>query len=189
VNERIAEQLDDLRRRQEQLRVAASQQIVALTDHGAISPGAVTAEVDDHGLLSGLSIDQTVRRRISPADLAEAIDREVQRVQQPTTAVLRAVGLEATSRTAAGDIARIEQVAAVLGRTMASITDDAPRPDPHVVAGTGTRATATYGVIRSVVCDPAWLARSTDVAVGEEVVAVCRRAALDSDTDLRQDEA
>jgi hypothetical protein len=40
-----------------------------------------------------------------------------------------------------------------------------------------------------VVCDPAWLARSTDVAVGEEVVAVCRRAALDSDTDLRQDEA
>jgi hypothetical protein len=46
--------------------------------------------------------------------------------------------------------------------------------------------TAAYGVVRSVTCDPAWLARSTDVTIADRVVAVCRRAALASDVDLGQ---
>jgi signal transduction histidine kinase len=185
----ISERIQDLRARQERLLSDVGQQVQTLSDDIPVPLTAVIASVNDKGLLDALAIDRTVRRRSSPENLARAIDRAIQMAQQPALAVLRAVGLDSRMTPSAEAAATIERAAGQLGDVLSSFTEEAPPRDLHAVSSTGVRATASYGVVRSVACDPAWLARSTDVEIGEEVVAVCRRAALASDADLGQVQA
>jgi hypothetical protein len=175
----VAARFEALRARQQRLRAAVREQIAVFGDEGS---APVVATVDDRGLLNGLTIDPSIRHRIGSEVLALAVDRAIRSVQKPAVAVLRAIGLDPS----AADDTAIERAAALLSSAMVSLSDEALHPDPHLATDTGVRVTAAYGVVRSVTCDPAWLARSTDVTIADRVVAVCRRAALASDVDLGQ---
>lgn len=182
----ITAHLEDVRTRLERLHADVLQQITALDDESGV-PDAVRVAVDDRGLLCGITLDPTIRRRISPTDLAQSIDRAVRSAQQPATAVLRAIGVSAAAGSRPADAEEFVRAADLLGSVLRSITEEPVPRRPHVVAGTGVRASASYGVVRSVTCSPAWLARSTDLAIADEVVGVCRHVALASESDLGRD--